>query len=319
MLDIHAEALESVNEAVHTFYLRFRSEAKIVYGFVEGKEDPMFYRGLIDRFLPQDWNVDLIRSGRKAKVLEAFDDLDWKRFDWRRVAFFLDRDLDQIVRPQDMRVAKNVYITDGYSVENSVVDDRMFMRLLAEAYNIVDLSADEEAELSKLFRGLLQQFNRDISPIMGLIVHWRSKGITAHLDNLDLKLVFTFAQGGMVLTPACADPRTCTGIAAQSIGAANCTDDEYEHAMASFSVAHAPAGLTRGKYLIWFLAKALEHIHSEIGRFAQAYKNPPKPKAALGQANLMFTAAPRARCPESLRKFLDRTFLAYVGSRVEAA
>ena len=47
MLDIHQEAMGLVNEAHHTFLLRYRKDKKIVFGIVEGKDDPMFYRSVI--------------------------------------------------------------------------------------------------------------------------------------------------------------------------------------------------------------------------------------------------------------------------------
>ena len=49
MLQVHADALSSANTAYHEFLLRYKASANIVYGIVEGKEDSMFYRGLIEK------------------------------------------------------------------------------------------------------------------------------------------------------------------------------------------------------------------------------------------------------------------------------
>lgn len=45
MLQIHAAALSGPAPTYHVFLGRYRKAAKCVYGFVEGKDDPSFYRG----------------------------------------------------------------------------------------------------------------------------------------------------------------------------------------------------------------------------------------------------------------------------------
>ena len=52
MLEMHAAALSSKVASYHEFLSRFSKFKKVVYGFVEGKEDPCFYRGFIDFFSP---------------------------------------------------------------------------------------------------------------------------------------------------------------------------------------------------------------------------------------------------------------------------
>jgi len=77
MIDIHAAALEEVNEAYHEFLLRYNAINLTVYGFVEGKDDPSFYRSVIDRFLPDNWSVALFVSGNRKKVLDTEAAFDW--------------------------------------------------------------------------------------------------------------------------------------------------------------------------------------------------------------------------------------------------
>ncbi len=69
MLEVHNQALQEVDEAYHEFLLIYRKDAQCVYGFVEGKDDPVFYRHLIEGQLPEEWSVKLIPVGNKQKVL----------------------------------------------------------------------------------------------------------------------------------------------------------------------------------------------------------------------------------------------------------
>ncbi len=114
MIQVHAEALESSNAAYHDFLLRYKVNERIVYGFVEGKDDPTFYRSLIEHNLPEGWEVVLIKSGNKDTVLSILEFMDWKRYPPKRVAFFVDRDLSEFFGGQ-AKVAENLYLTDNYS------------------------------------------------------------------------------------------------------------------------------------------------------------------------------------------------------------
>ena len=117
MLQVHADALNSISAAYHEFLLRYKVSANIVYGILEGKEDPMFYRGLIERQLPEGWEVELVPAGCKDNVLRAVDAFDWTRFSPKRICFFVDRDLSDFI--SEVAVSReNVYVTDNYSIEN---------------------------------------------------------------------------------------------------------------------------------------------------------------------------------------------------------
>lgn len=52
MIDIHAAALSSKLASYHEFLSRYVKTAKVVYGFVEGKEIRVFTEGSSSRFSP---------------------------------------------------------------------------------------------------------------------------------------------------------------------------------------------------------------------------------------------------------------------------
>ncbi|WP_421659383.1 DUF4435 domain-containing protein [Leptothermofonsia sp. ETS-13] len=97
-----------------------------VYGFVEGKDDPVFYRHLIERLFPEGWSVKLIPTGNKQNVLRSFHNINWTNFSKERVCFFIDRDLQDFVTPP-LQLENNIYVTDGYSIENSIFKTNYFM------------------------------------------------------------------------------------------------------------------------------------------------------------------------------------------------
>ena len=97
MLNLHAEALSSRVASYHEFLSRFSKSKKVVYGFVEGKEDPCFYRGFIEYSIPDDWEVELWPAGNRDQVFRIHRDIDWRRFPKKRVCFFVDRDLSALI------------------------------------------------------------------------------------------------------------------------------------------------------------------------------------------------------------------------------
>jgi hypothetical protein len=67
MLNVHAAALANGKIAYHEFLLCYRAGQKLVYGMVEGKDDPCFYRGIIDQILPQGWRLGSLGPGASGR------------------------------------------------------------------------------------------------------------------------------------------------------------------------------------------------------------------------------------------------------------
>ncbi len=318
MLKVHDEALAAVNEAHHRFLLRYRPHDKIVYGLVEGKDDPMFYRSAIERFLPEDWTVKLIPAGGKQKVLEVFRSLDWHSFSALQVAFFTDRDLSLIAETGSLN-APNIYVTDGYSIENSIVTAEVFFRLLQEAYNVIDITPTEKDEILKLFDNNMRTFQYFLTPLMAQISGWRKKQAKANLDNLNLTPLFNFDRGRLTIVDKYQCEKHRIEHLCACVGASKYAQEEIDALKAEFLAINGPEKFVRGKYLVWFLAKAVVKTHEGICSFVSAYQYPPKIRNQVGPENVMVNAAPRARTPPSLKKFLEMTYLAHIKIVTERA
>ena len=118
MVHVHDDALASKVESYHEFLTRYSKTAKVVYGFVEGKDDLSYYQGFVDQILPDDWEVELWPAGNKNRVYGIYKDLDWRRFPKKRVCFFVDRDLSDLI-PEKLVTDINIYVTDDYSIVSS--------------------------------------------------------------------------------------------------------------------------------------------------------------------------------------------------------
>lgn len=311
MLEIHAAALRSVSTAYHEFLLRYNASADIVYGIVEGRDDPMFYRGLIERYLPIGWDVELVPAGCKDNVLRAIAAFDWTRFSPKRICFFVDRDLSDFVSAITV-TAENLYVTDNYSIENDLVDFGVFKRFLAEVLNVGDLRPSESEAIEQRFTSALAVFRETMVAIMTQVIVWQRDGKRPCLNDIRPKDFFVFSDGYINVRsdfPSALSVLQHTGkcVSLQLSEQAKLCIAETE-----FRQARGGERFVRGKYLLWFFVEFALQIHRSIPLFVTRLKAPPRPRVSIGPGNAMVLLAPRARCPMSLVRFLGSTYENYI-------
>lgn len=311
MLSIHQAALESSNTVLHEFLLRYKIQGKIVYGFVEGKDDPSFYQSFIEGVLPQEWDVELFRAGGKDKVLEIYNDLDWSRFSKKRIAFFTDTDLSHFTS-EPIIEGENIYTTDKYSIENSIVNRRTCKRILTEICGFEHASHDEIDKVLDVFDREVETFLQNMIEIMAWIVYWKKHGEKPCLNDICMNHLFKFDKGNLVCIKY---PKKCkcriTYIHKQCnilFDAAHSIEEELK----VFKLKKNYRNYTRGKYLMWFLVNFCLSIYHNYTIFFNSLTKNPKLEISFSDSNGMVIAGPRARCPDSLHLFIKNTYLAYV-------
>jgi len=312
MKEIHKAALKSPTVAYHLFLQCYRTGEKIVYGFVEGKDDPSFYRGLIENNLSDGWDVKLIRSGNKAGVLETFDKMDWSRFPKKRVCFFVDRDLSEFLG-EDTCSNENLYVTDNYSIENEVVNFKTMERVLDEVLGVTDLNPTEFELIRDLFESNQEAFSEAMAPVMAQILLWKRAGANVSLNNIKPKDFFIFEKGEIGLKPSFNSPEKRVLHAASRVGAPQDGDKEIADAEAEFRGKQGLEKYIRGKYLLWFFVQCAKEIHKVTPALCcETHKVVPKVHIELGVKNAIVVIAPRVRCPTSLKTFLEYNYGSYI-------
>lgn len=311
MLQVHAEALESSSAAYHEFLLRYKEGERTVYGFIEGKDDPTFYRSMIERNLPEDWEVVLIRSGNKENVLKILAFIDWSRFSSKRISFFVDRDLSEFIGGQS-DIPENLYVTDNYSIENDIATSGTLMRVLEEILNITNLSPAEADRIKKLFESNLLFFQEAMTPVMSQILLWKRNGGKPSLNDIPPKSFFGFSDGTIALKPAFSTVLSRIQHAASCVNAHRSADADLVKAEAEFRSKRGVEKFIRGKYILWFFVKSALEFHRVVSIFSSKYHAPPKVRITLGYGNAMVVIAPRARCPASLQLFIEHNYSKYI-------
>ncbi|MGE4519930.1 MAG: DUF4435 domain-containing protein [Desulfobacteraceae bacterium] len=317
MIEIHQHALESANSVYHEFLGRYSRRTKCVYGFVEGRDDPSFYRGFIEYSIPPEWQVELWAAGNKDKVIQLHSEFDWDRFSKKQIVFFIDRDLSNYIN-EDIPNHANIFVTDGYSIENDIVNRTTCNRLLCEVFNLGVLTKEEIDPILDLFEEQLNYFANQLIPIMAWIVHWKRSGEKPCLNDIEMKHLFSLSQGKVTIQ---SNPKgkiipdylhgQCNIIYSNTINISLIEQELRDN--------ENILQVIRGKYLLWFFVEFALSIYKEINIFSSVLEKPPKMHVAVSQSNGVIFTAPRARIPESLRLFLSSTHWQYIQDYENAA
>jgi len=311
MLSIHTSALNSKIASYHEFLSRYSKHSKVVYGFVEGKDDPCFYRGFIDQLLPEDWTVELWPAGNKDEVYKIHSDLDWRRFSKKRICFFVDRDLADLI-PEKVTQDTNIYVTKGYSIENDIVNKATCMRVLSELCGFANADHTDLENVCMLFENELETFLKMMIPVMAWILCWRRNGKRSNLGDILMRDLFSFRNGHLQSEPK---PKGKGGVAQYLHDQCNVVIDpsiDISIFEAEFLRDRIYRKFTRGKYVFWFLVEFCNAVHRDAVTLCGSISKIPKKNVTLSFNNGMAVIGTRARIPVSLREFLKSTFCAYI-------
>lgn len=191
--------LRASRESKNVPYMKFlndfdQNKKEVVYGFVEAAEDISFYNTLILKSLDSvSGVVDLIPCKGKHVVRQVYDLFDWHKFSNQQICFFRDRDLsDYISDDKDFLCKENCYVTDYYSIENSIVTKKLFNRMLIEVLGFEnDSLANIETEERK-FEQAKSTFENELKVVMAHIIYWKQKGFESPLDSVSISGFLSF-------------------------------------------------------------------------------------------------------------------------------
>ena len=311
MLRIHSDARDSENARYHEFLTDYSATAAVVYGFVEGLQDPCYYRGLIDHSLPSGWRVRLWPVGGKKVVYKTYRLFDWKRFTKRRVCFFVDRDFRDLT-PEEYPEDINIYITDDYSIENSLVDTQTCHRALVEVCGFANVRQDELDAVLRQFEEEYDKFLRAMIPVSAWLLTAKRLQRSVYANNVEMHRLFSVVDGRLQSIP---NPRDCAAVADYlelRCGLPAGDDMDAAEAERELDQDVLYRRFVRGKFALWFLIEFCLSVRHSAVVFFPSCGGPPKMHVAMGHKNAMVLLGCRGRIPETLRVFLRNTFCQYI-------
>ncbi|EFR54407.1 MULTISPECIES: DUF4435 domain-containing protein [Bacteroides] len=315
MKEIHQESIQNTDAIVlHEFKLRYKNKAKIIYGFVEGIDDPCFYRGFLENSLSSDWRVELWPAGNKDSVYKIYSNFDWTRFNDEQILFFVDKDLS-VVLGRQYTIAKNIYITDEYSIENSIVTPNICDRLLREICGFTTLKYDESDFILEHFKQQIEEFKKYLIPIMGCIVYWHQNKLLnrqSRLNNILMKHAFRVKNGKIEVIDSPNEKKDIIEYAHAQCNIDLINRENIIQSIEKFQATNCHEKFTRGKYLLWFLVEYCISLNRDWESLDFiSIKQRPKMAVNLSQSNAIVQIAPRCRIPDSLKHFFNNTIFRY--------
>ncbi len=311
MLQIHETAISAQIASYHEFLSRYSKTAKVVYGFVEGKDDPCFYRGFIDHLLPDDWEVELWPAGNRDHVYRVHADMDWRRFPKKRVCFFVDRDLSSLI-PESLTPDSNIYVTDNYSIENDLVKRGTCRRVLSEVCALGTLDHGELDAVCGLFEEELEKFLAAMVTTMAWILRWRRNGERAALNDILMKDLFAVTGGTLWTNPTPKGKANHVQYIHEQCNVVHDATVDIADLVAEFRKGGAYRHFTRGKYVFWFFIEFCCSVRASVKTHFKSCTKVPPMNVSFAAANGMTIIGNRARIPKSLKTFLSTNYCEFI-------
>ena len=294
-LDYLKSAAKS-NTSIYTKFLQqYRFGDSGLHIFYEGKDDPSFYSNYIERYKGGKQRIYYYRANNKKGVYHNYSHVDWNQYKKNRVLFLVDKDFRDIlneVYPTD----SNIFETKYYSIENYLVTKSMFARSLREL-----LSIDDDKSINRITREFIMQlnnFHREIMPVIALILYYRENNLNANLNQIDLAKVFEFKTKVKrkrnikeFLEKAMDTPQEAPW-------------KEIIRHLRSLNNIENSKYYVRGKFEMWFFIKFINSLPDILN--CDRKKGEPKFKlnVNISEATFVQILAPRLRIPTELKVFL---------------
>lgn len=314
IIDTLDEAKRDASSVYHEFLLTYHKKGKkIVYAFTEGDEDLSFYSGFIQQKVDATWIYEVKPVVNRENVIKLHSYINWEKYPENQIIFFIDRDLSELLGQTNPN-EKNFYISDDYSIENSIVTRETCKRILREVFSLSTIQDADEEKILDMFDDQLEKFLQELMPTMAWIIYWKRSGKKTSkkdLDKIEMKKMFFFKEGLINRIPRPKNKTPVEYIHCQcdvlfnqqfdisSIISELKTDNKYKR-------------FTRGKYVLWFLIAFTSNVHKEIKKISTNNFKKPKTHVNLSPSNGVTIIGPRVRIPPTLNSFLNSTYGTYI-------
>jgi hypothetical protein len=197
--DLLRSARSSRGTVVHKFLTNYDPNSDRIFAFVEGDADEVFYRAQIQKYIPDQRSIYVYNCEGKRGVSNAYEDIIKRYPHCKKVLFFLDKDVDDIVSvpwPSEPRI----FVTECYSVENYIVSRESLSRYFKDFVKVRRVEVDVDAVLAHFDEGL-ESFHRLMLPVMAWIVLIKRAGGRPVLHDIDPGYLFEVTDKGTFRRP----------------------------------------------------------------------------------------------------------------------
>lgn len=309
ILDELTESLQSDSPVFIDFLYRYNPKKKQIFAFYEGDEDSSYYHGMIKRVLPKDYELEELVAGCKNNVLKLWREFDWSTYDKHQILFFVDRDLSfWLGEPQHF--GENVFVTDGYSVENYVVSRQSFEIWLHKFKGFARAKKAELDNMINTYSRLEDYFSEQMIHIMAAAVVAKRHDNSINLSDYKLSKSLSFEIRNGSLECIINDDRAY-------LSKWNLSDRDDDEIVRQIEIIENNKDhySVRGKWILFFLAEAGESMRINASLFAPSLNSKGKtpPTCSVASTQCLSVLAPYCDTPSPrLSAFLSHTCGAFL-------
>lgn len=291
------------------FLSEYKNDEKICYGFVEGKDDPSYYRRFINNMIEQDCCVILYPSNGKENVKYIFEKIhENKDVSNERIVYFMDRDLSSIIDDNNLIKDSHVYITDNYSIENDILNSDTLGAVMQDLLGFCSNPLSDIEKVKSLYEDQLMRFEDKMLPIMAHMVIWKKNNIPANYRNFKIDNLFKVKDGS--LSQIVSDEEIIKKLYKDSnVNYPKCNKTDIDDVIRKIQKASLIHQIVRGKCLAIFFIMFCNSVFIDYSRIGIG--KPTKNGNKLSEGDIMKTIVLRARAPKSLKQFIENTIVKY--------
>lgn len=295
------ERRESTNIAFLELKQQYSSNEDKIYWIVEGKDDFTYYSYLLKK-LNTKTQCKILRANSRDNVIKIYETIDWETFSKERIFFFIDRDLSDILK-EYIPDSDNFYVTDYYSIENSIFTRELMVGVLEMYYLRDELKHNQKNHILNLYDNATTQHERLFRYIMSWIVHWRSNKINCHLNNLHPERLYTIQQGQFQRSAQYNNDNSVAVFIHQSCNVQYNMINDLNKYTKEIDNNGGIRKYIRGKYLRVFFIQFLKSIASSFAQIFTGTKNLTA-NTTISPDNAITLFGGLITPPQSLRNFL---------------
>ena len=290
------------------FLSDYKNDVKICYGFVEGKDDPSYYRRVINNKISNDCRIILYPLGGKEIVKAMYDEIHKRDLPNERIVYFMDRDLSNVIKDDNIIIDSHVYITDNYSIENDILNSDTLESVMQDLLGFCTTPMEEIEKVKKLYDEQLLDFETKMLPIMANIIVWKRENINpAYYNQLKIRKLFK-VQNGLLSQIGTNDDIIETLYKDSQVVFSKYNKTNMENVITELQEKCLTHQIVRGKILAVFFILFCNSIHND---FSTIGINKTNKGRQLNDNDIMEAIAPRARVPQSLDRFINNTIIQY--------
>lgn len=289
------EAAKASKVYIHSFHLKKNNHS--LFCFFEGYDHAYYYDKI--RHITHDDFVIII-CGNKGKTLDAYDQLYNKNKGNVKMAFFVDRDFDEL---------KNnpaIYETEGYSIENYYCSWEVFSRILQYGFK-VNKDIEDWNGIKEFYHQNIEEFHQvveDFNAFYSLLRKYNRE----HNGNYMCNLGSTFDSSlGKIKIGGFVKNYNLQDLFDKYTGGQVLFSEKDLEKEANRLVDGGASKMFRGKYELEFMCVILRYIINDSNNRKLFIKNK-QIKDNISQDTIMGNYCQYAEYPTRLRQYIENKY-----------